>query len=276
MELGKIQQLSIFRSTDFGFVLADESFNEVLLPNAFVTDDMNIGDQIEVFIYLDSEERLVATTEVPKAQVGEFAYLEIKAVNNIGGFADLGIAKQLLIPYAEQRVDLEVGRSYLIYVDIDEVSQRLYGSTKDKKFIETEIEDINEGDKVSVLLYHNTPLGMNCIINNKYKGLIFKSDIHRKIYPGNKIEAYIKRIREDGKIDLSLEPIGYRASIDHNVEIVWEALNENEGYLPLNDKSDPESIKIEIGLSKKAFKKAIGKLYKEKKISIENKGIKKL
>ena len=276
MELGKIQQLSIFRSTDFGFVLADESFNEVLLPNAFVTDDMNIGDQIEVFIYLDSEERPVATTEVPKAQVGEFAYLEIKAVNNIGGFADLGIAKQLLIPYAEQRVDLEVGRSYLIYVDIDEVSQRLYGSTKDKKFIQTEIEDISEGDTVSVLLYHNTPLGMNCIINNKYKGLIFKSDIHRKIYPGNKIEAYIKRIREDGKIDLSLEPIGYRASIDHNVEIVLEALNENEGYLPLNDKSDPERIKVEIGLSKKAFKKAIGKLYKEKKISIENKGIKKL
>lgn len=274
LKIGKTLTLSILRDSEFGLYLVDDDFNEVLLPNAYVTDEMEIGDEIDVFIYLDSEERQVATTLKPLIELGEFAYLKVKQTTNIGAFIDWGLPKDLLVPFAEQRVDLEEGRSYLFYLLKDEVSDRLIASTKERKFLETENIQLKDGDEVNILCYHFTELGMNAIINNKYKGLIFVSDIHKKIRPGDRTKAYIKKIREDGKIDLVLEPLGFKMNIDKNEKFILNLLKEKDGFLDLNDKSSPEEINNKLGLSKKAFKKTIGGLYRQKLITIEPNGIK--
>jgi len=254
MEIGKTNKLTAARSTDNGFYLTDNEGNEVLLPNAYVSDDLSIGHEIEVFVYKDSEDRIVATTLKPYVQFEEFAYLQAKEVNDYGAFMDWGLTKDLMVPFAEQTVKMEKGKWYLIFLLEDEQTERLIGSNKVKDFVFFEDIDVKQGDEVDLLLYDMTELGMNAIVNNLYKGLIFKSDIHKNIQAGDRIKGYVKQVREDGKIDLLLEPLGYKNSIDKNYDIILSALKENNGLLNLNDKSTPEEIKQILGLSKKAFK----------------------
>lgn len=274
MEIGKTNKLIVTRTTENGCYLEDVANNEVLLPNAYVTDDIGIGDEIEVFIYKDSEDRIVATTLKPYVQFEEFAYLQVKEVNDYGAFMDWGLSKDLMVPFAEQTVKMEAGKWYLIFLLEDEETERLIGSTKVKDFIFTKDIDVKKGDEVDLLLYETTELGMNAIVNNMYKGLIFNSNIHKNIQPGDKIKGYVKQVREDGKIDLLLEPEGYEKNIDKNSEIILFALKENKGFLKLTDKSPPEDIKKLLGLSKKAFKKSLGYLYKQKIIEINTDRIK--
>lgn len=276
MEIGKINKLTVARRTDNGCYLEDENENEVLLPNAYVTDDLKISDEIEVFVYKDSEDRIVASTLKPYIQFEEFAYLQVKEVNDYGAFIDWGLPKDLMVPFAEQTVKMEEGNWYLIFLLEDTETERLIGSNKIKDFLFFKDIDVKEGDEVDLLLYDMTELGMNAVVNNLYKGLIFKSDIHKTIKPGDRIKGYVKQVREDGKIDIILEPAGYTKSVDQNTEIIISALKESDGFLNITDKNTPDEIKSILGLSKKAFKKAIGKLYKEKKIELNEKGIKLL
>jgi len=274
MELGKFNLLTILRASEPGLYLVDDNDDEVLLPNAYVTEEMKIGDELDVFLYKDSDDRPVATTLTPYVKLEEFAFLKVKEVNRFGAFLDWGLPKDLLVPFAEQLIKMEEGKSYLIFLIVDEESQRLIGSAKVNEFVYTDKIELKPGEKVDLLLYKMTDLGMHAIVNNNYHGLIFHSDLHRKIYPGDKISAYVKQVREDGKIDLSLNPIGFTNSIDKFSQIIIDALNENSGFMNLTDKTSPEIIKEMLGMSKKAFKNAIGNLYKQKLIELSDEGIK--
>ena len=274
MELGKFNLLTILRASEPGLYLVDDNDDEVLLPNAYVSEEMKIGDELDVFIYKDSDDRLVATTLTPYVQLEEFAFLKVKEVNKYGAFLDWGLPKDLMVPFAEQLIKMEEGKSYLIFLIVDEDSQRLIGSAKVNEFVFTDKIDLSRGEKVDLLLYKKTDLGMHAVVNNNYHGLIFHSDIHKKIYPGDKISAYVKQVREDGKIDLSLNPIGFANSIDKFSQTIIDALNENSGFLNLTDKTSPEIINQMLGMSKKAFKNAVGNLYKQKLIELSDEGIK--
>ena len=276
MKIGKTNKLIAARSTDNGYYLTDNDGNEVLLPNAYVADDLKIGDEIEVFVYKDSEDRIVATTLKPYVQFEEFAYLKVKEVNDYGAFMDWGLPKDLMVPFAEQTEKMKKGNWYLIFLLEDEQTERLIGSSKVNEFTFTTEIDVNTGDEVDLLLYNMTELGMNAIVNNMYKGLIFKSDIHKNIKPGDRIKGFVKQVREDGKIDIILEPAGYKNSINKNSDIILSALKENNGFLNLTDKSTPEDIKRILGLSKKAFKNGLGNLYKQKIVELNENGIKLL
>ena len=276
MEIGRTNKLKAARATDNGFYLEDNENNEVLLPNAYVDENLSIGDEIGVFIYRDSEDRIVATTLKPYVQLEEFAFLQVKEVNKYGAFMDWGLLKDLMVPFAEQPEKMEEGEWYLVFLLKDEQTQRLIGSAGVNEFVYSDEIDVKMGDEVDLLLYKMTDLGMNCIVNNMYKGLIFESDIHKNIRPGDKLNGYVKQVREDGKIDIRLEPIGYENSIDKNSDIILSAIKEKEGFLNLTDKSNPEDIKSALGLSKKAFKKALGNLYKKKMIELKEDGIKLL
>ncbi len=274
MEIGKLNKLRIERETEYGYFLEDQEGNEVLLPNAYVEDQMMLSDEIEVFIYRDSEDRVVATTLKPYIQLGEFAYLRIKEVNSYGAFADWGLPKDLMIPFAQQAERMKEGNSYLIFLLRDEQSDRLIGTSKVNKHIKRNDAELIPGDEVDLLLYNMTDLGMNAIVNNQYHGLIFHSHIHKNIHPGHKIKGYVKEVRDDGKVDVLLDPPGYDESIEKNTDLLLSALKENEGFLDLNDKSTPSEISQRLGMSKKAFKKALGKLYKQKLVVITEKGMK--
>jgi predicted RNA-binding protein (virulence factor B family) len=276
MEIGKYNLLTIDRKTEPGCFLVDNEGNDVLLPNAYVTEDMRIADDINVFIYKDSEDRFVATTLTPAVQLNQFAYLQVKEVNDMGAFLNWGLPKDLMVPYKQQVDRMEVGQWYLIYLLLDEKTERLYATSYVNEFYSNNIIDLQVGDKVSVLLTGITNLGMNAIVNNQYKGLIFHSDIHKSIYPGDKISAYIKTIREDGKIDLVLEPQGYEGSIEKQTDTILAAIKNHDGFLALTDKSSPEDISRMLGLSKKAFKRSVGNLYKQKLIEITETGLKLL
>ncbi len=273
MEIGKINTLVAARPTEYGFILVDEEENEVLLPNAYLSKDIVLGEETDVFIYLDSEDRIVATILNPKVKLGEFGYLEAIDVNNYGAFMDWGLPKDLLVPFAEQGRKMEVGKFYPVYLLQDESTGRLIGSSKINKFLTFENIALKVGQEVDILPYGMTELGMNVIVENKYRGLIFKTNIHKHIEEGNHIKAFVKKIRSDGKLDIMLEPIGYRKSIDQNTEIIINALKKNNGFIAITDKSSPQLIQKVLGLSKKAFKRGVGNLYKQKFIELEAEGI---
>lgn len=267
MQLGKINKLKVDRITKFGTYLVNDNNDEVLLPDDYEAE-VALDDEIEVFIYLNNNEEYVATTNMPKVFLNQFAFLEVKDVNNVGAFIDIGIEKELLVPYAEQTEEMHIGNQYLIFMYLDEETNRLVGSCKENDFVFFDEIDIEKGDEVDLLLYRNTEHGMNAIVNNLYKGLIFESDIHKKINPGDQLKGYVKNVREDGKIDLVLAPIGYKSEIDTTSKLILEKLKAEDGVLYLTDKSSPEKIKSEFGLSKKAFKRSLGFLYKKKFILI--------
>ena len=276
MEIGKINKLKVVRKTDFGFYLQDENNDEVFLSKSMDTEEINIDDDKEVFIYKDAKDRIVATTSKPNIYLGEFAYLKVREISKHGTFMDWGLPKDLLVPYNEQSDNMKEENWYIIYMLKDEKNNRLIGSNKITKFLVFNNIDLKQGEEVDLLLYKMIDLGMNVIVNDKYKGLIFASDIHKNLNPGDKIKGFVKQVREDGKIDIVLEPIGYKLSIDKNSEIILKALKQNEGFLELTDKSSPEDINQQLGLSKKAFKRSIGNLYKQKIVEIYNDGIKLL
>ena len=267
MKLGKINRLKVGRISQFGTYLVDDEQNEVLLPDNYESD-VELDELIDVFIYLNSEDQYAASIEQPLIETNKFAYLQVKDVNRVGAFMDIGISKDLLVPYAEQTEEMRVGNSYLVFMFVDEETDRLVGSCKENEFVFFDEIDVKSGDEATLLPYRKTDLGVHCIVNNLYKGLIFHSDIHKDFDLGEQIKGYVKEIREDGKIDILLEPLGYRQSIDPTSEIILTKLHEANGQLFFTDKSSPESIKELFGLSKKAFKRGIGNLYKQKKIAI--------
>jgi len=272
IHLGEINELIINRQTENGFYLIDEEENEVLLPNAYIEPEWNIDDTVSVFIFKDSEDRLTATTETPKIKIDSFALLKVNDTNSVGAFLDWGLPKDLFVPFKEQSRTMEEGKSYVVCMYLDYESERLVASSKINSFLEFEEIDLEQGQEVAVIPYERTPLGYNCIVNNLYKGLIYENEVFSNPSLGSEITGFVKTIREDDKIDISLQRVGYEAQ-DENSEKILNILKGDNGYLGLTDKSKPEEIYDELSMSKKSFKKAIGSLYKKKIIRLEKDGI---
>jgi predicted RNA-binding protein (virulence factor B family) len=273
IHIGEYQTLTIKREKPQGFYLADAEGNEVLMPGTYFTDDMNIDDEIEVCVYCDSDDRQIATTEKPMLTVGQFAYLQVTEVNKMGAFCDWGILKELFIPFRNQAAKMKPDQSYVVHLYIDKLSQRLVGTTKFKGFLkQLADENIQMGQEVDLLVYNENEVGYHVIINQTYAGLVYKNEVHKPLSPGQQLKGYIKPIREDGKIDVSLTPIGYQ-SIEPNAQKILDKLESNDGFLPYTDNSNPDLIREAFGISKKLFKKSVGALYKQKRIVLKEDGI---
>jgi len=273
MKIGKTTRLKAKEKTDSGFYLTDDTGDEVLLPGSYCPESLRPGDEIDVFVYKDSSDRPVAVTSKPLAEAGEFAWMQVSEVNRFGAFVDWGLPKELLVPFAEQHQKLTAGNSYLIYVKLDNVTDRLVGSAKLNKYFDDDPSGLKEGQEVELLFYQKTELGFKALVNGKYNGLLFSSDAHRQIRLGESYRGFVKTVRTDGKLDVMLEPCGYENSIDDHVARLLAAIKKANGFLPLHDKSDAAEIKAELGLSKKAFKKAVGKLLKQGVIEKSDQGI---
>ncbi|MFM1914288.1 MAG: hypothetical protein RIR51_2141 [Bacteroidota bacterium] len=271
IKLGRYNHLRVIKQVEFGMYL-DGGLDEILIPNSYIPEGTKVDDYIDVFLYRDSEDRIIATTWKPFAQVGEFAYLKAKQVNDKGVFLDWGLVKDLMVPFGQQSHKMVEGRSYLVYVYIDEQTDRIVASAKIEKFFplfEDQAENLAEGERVEVIPFQATELGYKCLINNCKIGLLFKNKVFTKINLGEKINVYISKIREDGKIDLSLQ-LEHFSRMSTQTEVVLNALKNNNGILYLHDKSPSEDIQHQLSMSKKDFKKAIGILYKNKQIKIDS------
>jgi predicted RNA-binding protein (virulence factor B family) len=271
INIGKYNELEVVKQLDFGIYLRDGDI-EILMPTKWVPENTKIGDTLNVFIFRDSDDRLIATTVEPYAVANSFAFLEAKQVNEIGTFLDWGMDKDLLVPFREQQNKMEAGKSYVVFVCVDEETNRLVASAKLNKYIERENINLQDGDIVDLLIYSETELGFNAIVNNLYSGLIYKNEIYETIRIGDTMKGFVKHIREDNKIDLSLQKSGFELVDD----VKWRILNmikQNDGFLSLTDNSSPEEIKSKLQISKKAFKKAIGTLYRERLVKLTDKGV---
>jgi len=273
IELGKYNTLTVVKSVDFGIYLDGGEGLEILMPTKYVPEGTKEGDELRCFVYQDSEARLIATTEHPYAIVGQFASLKINSVNAVGAFADWGTSKELLIPHREQTVKMEEGHRYIIYIYVDSVSGRIVGTAKIDKYLDNVPPSYEENEEIDALVWKPTPLGYKVIVNGQHTGLIYKNQIFQPVRVGEHLRAWVKGIREDDKIDLMLQPMGYRNMIDGVEATVLKALHNNNGFLPLTDKSDPDLIADKLQCSKKNFKKAIGALYKQGRISLDDDGI---
>jgi len=276
IEQGKQIELKVSKRATFGLFLADASGEEVLLPNKYCSDGMTPGDTIEVFVYKDSEGKKVATTLTPKIFIHKFALLKVTAVTGVGAFLDWGLEKELMVPFREQKQKMEMGRWYIVYMDLDKKSDRLYASNRVERFLQNDQISVNEGDEVALVVLQKTDLGYSVIINHAHKGLIFDNEIFQEIRVGDSLKGYVKKVRDDKKIDISIQAIGFRNFNDANSELIYKQLEENNGFLPVTDKSSPEDIYSQFGISKKAFKKSLGALYKKRFIEIQADGIKLL
>ncbi|HCO85609.1 MAG TPA: GntR family transcriptional regulator, partial [Arenibacter sp.] len=255
--LGQYNNLEILRDTTVGLFLGDDEGNDVLLPNKYVPEEFEIGDHLDVFCYLDHEERIVATTLVPFVTVDQFQLLQVAEVNEYGAFMDWGLEKHLLVPFREQRNKMQEGQWYVVYCYLDEKTDRLVASNKLDKFLSNDELTVQALDEVDLVVTRLTDLGWEVIINHKHKGLVYSNEIFKKVAVGDKLKGYIKNIRPDNKIDVSLQPIGYK-SLEPAANLIYEKLVANGGILNLHDKSDPEDIKRIMQMSKKTFKKGIG------------------
>ena len=277
IEIGKYNKLKAIRLTPPGMFLAEEGNEEevVLLPNKYIPQDFEVDQEIDVFIYRDSEDRIIATNLEPKIKLEEFASLVVKDVNDTGAFLDWGLEKDLMVPYREQQKKMRVGDKYIVYLYLDVDTNRLAATSKIDRFLEKDNLTVTFGDQVDLLIGDTTDLGVNVIINNIHKGLIYHNEIFKKIFPGDKTIGFIKDIREGNKIDVSLQRQGYQ-NIEPTAAVILEKLKANKGFLNLNDNSDPDTIMHKMQMSKKTFKKAIGVLFKQRLISIEEDGIRLL
>src|SRR5690606_30158461 len=266
MNIGQTQLLKIAEKNYSGLFLEDENGERAFLPKIFASEDAEVGSEMEVFVYQD-DDKLKATTEKPTAEIGEFAVMTCVQALPSGAFMDWGIIKDLFIPYQEQKLKILEGKRYLVYVYVDEKMGLITGTTKFKRNPQYEELPFRKGDKVNLIIMGESALGWNVIINKKYIGLIYTSDVYKRLFPLSDEVGYIKTIREDGKIDVSLQPEGYD-NIDEFQQVILEKLESNYGLLYLSDKSEPEEIRQELQMSKKNFKKAIGGLYRDKKIEI--------
>lgn len=276
IQLGKYNNLQIAREVDFGVYVSDGEGVDILMPRRYVPRDAKVGDSVRCFVYQDSEARLLATTEHPLATVGQFAPMEVKAVTQIGAFVDWGTSKELLVAHREQNREMEVGRKYIIYVYIDELTGRIAGTARLDKFLDNVPATYEPNEEVEVLVWKPTPLGYKVIINHQHSGLIYSNQIFQPVHVGETLRAWVKEVRDDEKIDLMLQPMGYRQVIDSAEAILLRALHLHDNFLPLTDKSDPAEIAEQLQMSKKNFKKAVGALYKDRRIAIEEKGIRLL
>ncbi|WP_417866211.1 S1 RNA-binding domain-containing protein [Xanthomarina gelatinilytica] len=272
IHLGEYNTLEILRESEQGLYLADEEGNEVLLPNRYVPESFKIWDKMDVFVYLDNEERLVAVTDKPYIKKGDFALLRCNAVTEHGAFLDWGMLKELFCPFREQAFKMKKGGWYFVYCFLDEKSNRLVASSKTNQFLDNKELTVSQFEEVDLIVSHPSEIGMNVIINKKHLGLIFNDDIFQDLSVGDRLKGYIKKIRPDNKIDVVLGQMGYR-NIEPNADAIMVELRDNSGYLNLTDKSDPETIKQVLKMSKKSFKKAVGSLYKQKLIEIKEDGI---
>ncbi|MBK8516420.1 MAG: GntR family transcriptional regulator [Saprospiraceae bacterium] len=274
VELGKLNILKIERRVDFGVYLDGKNLGEILMPKRYVTPKMQIGDDVEVVVYLDGEERLVATTEKPFATVGQFAWLRVNKVEDSGAFLDWGLLKELLVPFSEQKIKMEEGRFYLVYIYIDKVTDRIVATMKLEKFFSKELPEYDVNEEVDLIIWTPTEIGYKAIVNGKDQGILYRNEVYRKLHTGDKLKGYIKKIRDDGKIDLILDQPGI-ARIDSASQNILNIINKAGGFLPYNDKTEPEIIYNIFGVSKKAFKQGIGNLFKQRLIRISEKGIEK-
>lgn len=272
IKIGKTNNLKVVKKVDFGLYLDGGESGEILLPKRYVDDSMNVGDELSVFIYCDSEDRLVATTEKPLIEVGEFGLLKAVEVNRVGAFMEWGLQKDLLVPFREQSQEIRVGGSYVVYAFLDNATKRIVGSTKLNKYVGNRIPRYSEGDTVDILAVHKTDLGYKVIVDNLFWGMIYNNDLFDPLSPGDRIPAYVKTVRDDGKIDVTLRERGG--------ERVFQLANRIMGYLhdaggemTLSDSSSPDEIKAVFQCSKKDFKKALGYLYKKGKILIADGGV---
>ena len=274
IEIGKYNKLKILRRTPFGIYLGDESGEDVLLPNKYCPEKYKMDDELKVFVYLDHNEKKIATNITPKILLHEFALLQVKDVSVVGAFMDWGMEKDLFVPFKEQRQRMEEGRWYIVYLSIDQSTNRLFASNQIEKILQNEEITVTEGEKVDLVVLKETDLGFTVIVNHKHKGLIFENEIFKKLNIGDKLTGYIKKNRDDNKLDISLQAIGYENFNDVNAELIYQKLKENNGFLAITDKSAPNEIYATFEISKKAFKKSLGSLFKERKITIEPNGIK--
>jgi len=272
MKSGVFNLLSAKRRTLNGYYLIDDENVEVLLPNKYIPTGMKSGDEISVFIFKDSEDRLTATTIEPYILLNEFAVLDVVDVNPVGAFLDWGLEKDLLVPYSEQASKMVVGKSYPVYLYLDDKTQRLVATSKTNKILEKEEITVKVGEEVDLLICNSTDIGINVIINNIHEGLLYDNELFQAVTPGERVTGFIKNIRPDNKIDVSLQKQGY-SNVEPNAKKILIGLKDNNGFLNLTDKSDPIIILAKLEMSKKTFKKAIGSLYKQKLIRIEKDGI---
>jgi len=273
VEIGKLNTLRINRTVDFGAYLDGQEHGEILIPLKYLPESFEIDDLIEVMVYTDTEDRLVATTEIPKAKVGEFAFLKAVSITTVGAFLDWGLIKDLFVPYQEQKLKMEEGRSYYVYLYLDTKTNRVVASAKIEKFLDNLPHNFKENQEVQLGIYEETDLGFKAIINNTHSGVIYKNEVFQKLKKGDLIKGYIKKIRIDEKIDLSLQKVGY-GIMDDVSEIIIEALKKSGGFLAITDKTSPEIIYQILNISKKNYKKAVGILYKSRIITLESDGIK--
>ena len=271
LQIGTYHTLKIDRETKVGLFLVNEK-DDVLLPNKYVPNDFTIGDDLTVFVYLDHEERPVATTLKPFITLNSFAVLKVNYINKFGAFLNWGMEKDLFVPFKEQARPMEKDKRYIVTMYLDKQTGRLAASSKINQFLDKEPLDVEVGQEVDLMVSHITEIGINVIINGKFRGLAYQNEVFETVSPGYKTKGYIKTIRPDGKIDVSFQKQGFEA-IDDSSQQVLEALKQNDGVLRLNDNSHPEEIKSVLKMSKKTFKKAIGSLYKQKLIDINNEGI---
>jgi hypothetical protein len=272
IELGNYNTLKILRSTSVGLFLGDDDVDDLLLPNKYVPQNYEIGDSINVFCYLDNEERPVATTLSPFIKRNDFGFLRVAQVNEFGAFLDWGLEKHLLVPFKQQRSPMQEGQWYVVYCYLDETSFRLVATSKLDAFLDNSSLSVKPADEVALLVSRKSDLGWDVIVNDRHKGLIFFSDVFKKIQVGDRLKGFVRNIRPDNKLDIVLEPIGYQSQLT-SAERIYDALTKAGGYLGLHDKSDPEAIKALLQMSKKNFKKGIGTLYRERKITIAEDGI---
>jgi predicted RNA-binding protein (virulence factor B family) len=272
-EIGKQNTLKVNREFDFGVYLDGEELGDILLPRRYVPDNYKSGDRIEVFIYFDSEDRIIATTEEPYAMAGEFAMLKVVSINAVGAFLDWGLQKDLLVPFREQKLKMEVGKQYLVFIYIDHASNRIVASTKIDKFLDNIPAEYHESQEVDLIIANKTEIGYKAIINNSHWGIIYKNEVFCRLEKGQRLKGYVKKIRYDEKIDLCIDKPGFK-KVDDLSGIIIKALREKGGFIALSDQSPAEHIYNIFGVSKKTFKKAIGVLYKKRVISIGNDGIK--
>ena len=276
IKLGDYNTLKNVKSVDFVLYLDGGEEGEILLPQRYVTKDMKVGDELNVFIYLDQEERPVATTETPYAKVGEFVSLEVAWVNQFGAFLNWGLMKDIFCPFREQKKRMEQGQRHIVYIKVDEDSYRLMATAKVEKYLTTPIVTdlplLQHGAEVDILVWQKTDLGFKVIVNNKFQGLIFENQIFQPLHSGMKLKAYVDHVRKDGKIDIVLQQTGRQQTLDF-AETLLRYLYENDGFCNLGDKSPAELIYDRFQVSKKAYKKAIGDLYKRRLITIEDEGI---
>jgi uncharacterized protein len=273
LEIGKYNTLKVLRLTPPGAFLGNAEGEEVLLPNKYVPKGIRVDEEVEVFVYLDYEERLVATTIKPYASLNQFAYLEVVDLSRAGAFMYWGLEKDLFVPFQEQVSKMRVGQSYLVYMYLDKSSGRLAASERINRFLKNEELSIEEGQEVNLIIANKSDLGFNVIINEQHLGLVYFDDIYIAIETGDKIKGYIKKIRDDHKIDVTLRPMGYRNIIEPSAQLILDTIKKKGGVLKLTDNSHPDEIKAMLGMSKKNFKKTIGALYKQKLIVLKEDGV---